>query len=95
MNSIGWSIDTSVAAENPSDCVLDWKIPCRALDRHFTCTFTRQRSARRRSTDTDPLLEDSRCRQASVIVVLVVSVAVSASKLAGSNYGMSLDDLRF
>jgi hypothetical protein len=40
MNSICWSIDPTVGAENPSACVLYLKIPCRALERHFTCTFT-------------------------------------------------------
>src|SRR6266446_8978735 len=29
MNFICWRIDTSVATENPSDCVLYLKIPCR------------------------------------------------------------------
>jgi len=38
-------------------------------------------------------MEELRCRQASVIVS--VSVAVSAFETHGSNYGMSLDDLRF
>ena len=73
MNSIGWSIDTSVAAENPSECVLYLKIPCRAgivishapsQDRDPPDTDPPDTDP----PDTDPLMEESRCRQASAIV---------------------------
>ena len=77
MNSIGWSIDTSVAAENPSDCVLYLKIPCRAWNVISHAPSQDRDPPDADPPDTDPLMEESRCRQASVIV----SVAVPASKL--------------
>ena len=54
MNFICWRIDTSVATENPSDCVLYLKIPCRVwiVDSHRTFTrpgshFTKSHRRRR------------------------------------------------
>jgi hypothetical protein len=99
MNSICWSIDTSVAAENPSDCVLYLKIPCRAW---IVISISHAPSQDRDPPDADPpdtdaLMEVSRCRQASVI-----SFGGSFEfrwqfrrRNSWSNYGMSLDDLRF
>src|SRR5260370_41021655 len=69
MNSICWSIDTSVAAGNPSDCVLYLKIPCRARIAISHAPSQDRDPPDTDPPDTDPLMEESRCRQASVIVL--------------------------